>query len=305
MAACSSRSYSAFAIPHSEGVFVFTKIHHVAVVVRSADEALRFYRDALGLHVTKDAVIEDQGVRGVLLAAGEGEIELIEPVREGTGVARFLATRGEGLHHVCLESDDVAAELEAAKAKGLALIDQAPRPGLAGMIGFLHPKATRGVLVEFATPVNGSADPPPATVHTMAGGTGRVRNLDHVVIVAGDLDAAVRTWQGNFGLSPQRTADVPALGIKQAVLPLGSAFVELITPLGDEGPVAAFLRDRGEGLFAVSLQVGDLDGTAAVLRGQGIRVGDPTSGSGGARVAFISPRNTHGVSIQMIERSDA
>src|SRR5579859_205400 len=101
------------------------KIHHVGVVVRSADEALRFYRDTLGLSVAKDAVIEDQGVRGVLLPAGETEIELLEPTRPGTGVARFLE-RGEGLHHVCFESDDVAAELQTAKTRGLRLIDEQP-----------------------------------------------------------------------------------------------------------------------------------------------------------------------------------
>lgn len=92
-------------------------------------------------------------MRGVLLEAGDGEIELIEPVRADTGVARFLDSKGEGLHHICFQSTDVGAELEEAKAKGIPVIDQAPRPGLAGMICFLHPKATRGVLVEYATPV--------------------------------------------------------------------------------------------------------------------------------------------------------
>ncbi len=132
---------------------MLTKIHHVGVVVRSADDALKFYRDALGLPVTADRVIEDQGVRGVLLEIGNSEIELLEPTREDTGVARFLATRGEGMHHICFESDDVHAELEGARAKGIELIDQKPRLGLAGMICFLHPKANHGVLVEFATPL--------------------------------------------------------------------------------------------------------------------------------------------------------
>ncbi|MCC7088698.1 MAG: methylmalonyl-CoA epimerase [Chloroflexi bacterium] len=132
---------------------MLTKIHHVGVVVRSADDALKFYRDALGLPVTADRVIEDQGVRGVLLEIGNSEIELLEPTREDTGVARFLATRGEGMHHICFESDDVDAELEGARAKGIELIDQKPRLGLAGMICFLHPKANHGVLVEFATPL--------------------------------------------------------------------------------------------------------------------------------------------------------
>lgn len=134
---------------------MLTKVHHVGIVVNSADEALKFYRDALGLPVTADRVIEDQGVRGVLLQIGESEIELLEPTRDDTGVARFLASRGEGMHHICFESDDVDRELETARARGIQLIDEKPRPGLAGMICFLHPKSNHGVLVEFATPLPG------------------------------------------------------------------------------------------------------------------------------------------------------
>lgn len=133
---------------------MLSKIHHVGIVVNSADEAMKFYRDALGLPVTADQVIEDQGVRGVLLQIGGSEIELLEPTRDDTGVARFLATRGEGMHHICFESDNVHDELEQARAKGIQLIDEKPRLGLAGMICFLHPKSNHGVLVEFATPVH-------------------------------------------------------------------------------------------------------------------------------------------------------
>lgn len=134
---------------------MLTKVHHVGIVVNSADEALKFYRDALGLPVTADKMIEDQGVRGILLQIGESEIELLEPTRDDTGIAKFLASRGEGMHHICFESDDVEKELEGARAKGLELIDEKPRPGLAGMICFLHPKSNHGVLVEFATPLPG------------------------------------------------------------------------------------------------------------------------------------------------------
>lgn len=128
------------------------KIHHVGVVVPNLDQAMKFWRDTLGLHLTKSAVVQDQGVKAALLQAGETEIELLEPLNPENGVGKFLARRGGGLHHVCFESDDVARELEDARAKGIALIDEKPRPGLAGMICFLHPKATRGVLVEFAQP---------------------------------------------------------------------------------------------------------------------------------------------------------
>ncbi len=132
------------------------KIHHVGLVVRDADEALKFWRDALGLEVTEDRVIDDQGVRGVLLKIGNSEVELLEPTRDDTGVARYLETRGEGMHHLCFESDDVAKELQTAASKGIELIDETPREGLAGMIGFLHPKSNHGVLIEFATPIEGA-----------------------------------------------------------------------------------------------------------------------------------------------------
>jgi methylmalonyl-CoA epimerase len=131
---------------------MLTKIHHIGIVVRSLDEAYAFYRDALSLPVHKEAIIQDQGVRAALLTIGESEIELLEPVAPGTGVARFLAQRGEGLHHLCFETDDVSQELETAKRRGVRLIDQQPRAGLAGMICFLHPKSNHGVLIEYAQP---------------------------------------------------------------------------------------------------------------------------------------------------------
>lgn len=131
---------------------MFSKIHHVGIVVRDIDVAYGFYRDTLSLPVHKEDILQDQGVRAALLTIGESEIELLEPITTGTGVARFLEQRGEGLHHLCFATSDVAAALQAAKARGLPLIDQQPRAGLAGMICFLHPKASHGVLVEYAQP---------------------------------------------------------------------------------------------------------------------------------------------------------
>ena len=128
------------------------KIHHIGIVVRSLDEAYAFYRDTLGLPVHKMAVVEDQGVKAALLTIGQSEIELLEPINANGGVAKFLERRGEGLHHICFETDDVAAELASAKAKGIEVIDHQPRKGLAGMICFLHPRAHHGVLVEYAQP---------------------------------------------------------------------------------------------------------------------------------------------------------
>jgi methylmalonyl-CoA/ethylmalonyl-CoA epimerase len=128
------------------------RIHHVGIVVPDLEKAMGLWRDLLGLSLTKSATIQDQGVKAALLKVGDSEIELLEPLNPDNGVGKFLARRGGGLHHVCFETEDAARELEAARAKGIQLIDQKPRPGLAGMICFLHPKATRGVLVEYAQP---------------------------------------------------------------------------------------------------------------------------------------------------------
>jgi len=129
------------------------KIHHIGVAVRSLDEALKFYSETLGLPVQASATVEEQGVKAALLTIGGSEIELLEPLSPESPVGRFLERKGEGLHHICFQTPDVAAELEGLKAKDVQLIDQKPRRGLAGMICFLHPKASRGVLVELATPV--------------------------------------------------------------------------------------------------------------------------------------------------------
>ena len=132
---------------------MLSKIHHVGVVVRDLEQAYGFWRDILGLPVHKVQTVVDQDVRAALLTIGESEIELLQPLSDKSGIGKFLAKRGEGLHRLCFETDDVAAELEAARAKGIRLIDEKPRLGLAGMICFLHPVATRGVLVEYAEPL--------------------------------------------------------------------------------------------------------------------------------------------------------
>ena len=100
-----------------------TAIHHVGIVVRKLGEAYRFWRDTLGLPLVREAEIADQRVRAALLAAGDSEIELLEPLGTESGMTRFLARHGEGLHHVCFETPDIAGELTALKNKGAELIE--------------------------------------------------------------------------------------------------------------------------------------------------------------------------------------
>lgn len=130
------------------------KIHHVGVVVRDIEQAMRFYRDTLGLPVRKMEAIPEQGVQAALLTLGDSEIELLEPIQADTGIARYLERKGEGLHHLCFEVDDVERELETLKQRGTEMIDQQTRVGIAGRICFLHPNAMDGTLVELCQPLD-------------------------------------------------------------------------------------------------------------------------------------------------------
>ncbi|HET6380228.1 MAG TPA: VOC family protein [candidate division Zixibacteria bacterium] len=129
-------------------------IHHVAVVVRSIEAALPRYRALLGwVPEGEPFAFEPQRVRLCFLAPAGADhatprIELVEPMDDESGVARFLAVRGEGLHHVCLLTDDLPADLAALAAAEAELIDRAPRPGAHGQVAFIHPRTLNGVLWE-------------------------------------------------------------------------------------------------------------------------------------------------------------
>jgi len=133
------------------------KVHHVALIVRSLVEAERFWRDALGLPLETVMEIPQDRVRIAFLTVGESKVELVEPTDETTGVARFLANKGEGFHHVCFEVPNLAETLLRLEIDGLELIDRAPRRGAEGPVAFIHPRSCHGVLVELIEAPTGPA----------------------------------------------------------------------------------------------------------------------------------------------------
>jgi methylmalonyl-CoA/ethylmalonyl-CoA epimerase len=131
-----------------EAVRRLGKVHHVALIVTSIESAIGLWRDMLGLKLESILDIPDDRVRIAFLAVGESKIELVEPTDDTTGVARFLASKGEGFHHVCFEVANLAETLLKLEISGLELIDTSPRRGAEGPIAFIHPRACHGVLVE-------------------------------------------------------------------------------------------------------------------------------------------------------------
>jgi LAO/AO transport system kinase len=125
------------------------KIHHVGIAVRSLEEASSRFGGLLGLREGARYELPEFGVKVLFLPVGDSNLELLEPLGQGSTVASFLARRGEGVHHVCFEVDDIEKSLAEFAAQGARLIDEKPRPGAGGhLVAFVHPKSTHGVLVE-------------------------------------------------------------------------------------------------------------------------------------------------------------
>ena len=128
-------------------------IDHVGIAVKSIDEAKKFWVDTLGLKLSHIEEVPEQKARVAILKAGDTTIELVEPTSPDSPVQRFIEKRGEGLHHLTLQTDNLAERLKKLKSANVGLIDEKPRVGADGAkIAFLHPKSAHGVLVELCEP---------------------------------------------------------------------------------------------------------------------------------------------------------
>lgn len=126
------------------------RLDHIGVAVKNLNEAIGLYRDVLGLKLEGTHVLAERGVRVAFFSIGNNaHVELLEPLNSESTIAKFLSSHGEGLHHIALKVDGIEAVLEDFKQKGMTLIDEKPKAGAEGKkIAFVHPKSTRGVLLE-------------------------------------------------------------------------------------------------------------------------------------------------------------
>ena len=135
----------------------FGRVHHIALAVHSVDASVHLWRDVLGLDLLAVMDLAHDRARIAFLAIGDSRIELVEPTDRESGVARFLASKGEGFHHVCFEVPDLAETLRHLSTIGFELIDTAPRRGAEGPVAFIHPRSCQGVLVELIEAPGGPA----------------------------------------------------------------------------------------------------------------------------------------------------
>lgn len=134
---------------------LFGRIDHVGVAVEDIDAAVALYAQQFQMREQHRETVEEQGVEAVLLEVGDGHVELIKPLSPESGVGRFIAKNGPGLHHVAYATEDIDSTLDAVREAGLRLIDEQPRRGIRNSrVAFLHPKSTGGVLTEIVEPAH-------------------------------------------------------------------------------------------------------------------------------------------------------
>jgi len=245
-----------------------TNVHHVGIAVRSLDQAYRFWRDTLGLPLAREAKVAEQGVRAALLTAGETEIELLEPLGPDSPVGRFLAKRGEIPGHVPRLEADVMQSLAALRSKGVALLDDSPRRGLAGRVAFLHPRACHGVLVELATPEPGE----PAAESPV--------RFKRLVIGSPRPHDTAKTYQDLFGLP-----EVEVNGGPRTMLGWAGGGTLLMVPATEVGGM--------EGMVALSMVAPDLPPLIQRLERA------DTALLLGAGELTVEPKSSHGVHLHI------
>jgi len=135
------------------------KINHIAIAVNNLEEAAKFYQNVLGLNLSGVEVVTTQKTKVGFFKIGESNIELVQPSKPDSPLVKFLETRGQGIHHICFEVDDIEAEIKTLLEKGATMVDQKPRPGAHNSkVAFIHPKSSNGVLIELCEFPKGHKD---------------------------------------------------------------------------------------------------------------------------------------------------
>lgn len=269
------------------------RLSHVGHLVRYLDQALALYADLFGLRPSLTVELSEAGVRNAMLPVGSNYIDLLQPLDTQSPIARALESRGEGFYHICLTVDDLDAEAESFRARGVEVILGPREP----RIMFLNPRSTMGVLFELREEkelesfLSGGHRPKGKTI---------VTGLSHVGHAVRNLEKAVKRYAELFGLKPlpQGVRTFPELGIRGSWLPIGDNFIELFEPTDPNKVVGRFVEQHGEGIYAFVLLVDDVDASVARLRARGAEIFEsPTPPELPFKRAFIRRSSMKGVLI--------
>lgn len=279
------------------------RVDHFSIAVQSIDRALDFFTRFLPVRMrcSPRPGYTDE-FRWCDFYVGHVKLELIESARAGSFVERFLERRGEGIHHLSIETDELDPLLERLRRDGVRIVDEFDA-GDGEKTAFISPRSAHGMLIQFWQ-VKRPEEPPAAEtppLPRLPGLDGRMR-FDHLSAAVRDIPEAFAMLRNALpigGETPTHRGYAGDFDLKQFDLGNRGRFrMELIADASGQSFVQKFLARRGEGFHHISIDVDELDPLVERLRGTGIRIVDEADVGGGYKTAFVSPRSAHGVLVQ-------
>ncbi|MBI2872111.1 MAG: VOC family protein [Chloroflexi bacterium] len=274
-------------------------IRQVAIMVEDLEKSVDFYRRAFDLEPYERQDLREFGLINAIIPVGPTILELLQPVDPNSAGARFLKRQGPGLYMLIFEIEDSAGGVKYLKEQGIPIVWQTESPEYGNI--HLHPRAVHGVLIGLGEPRGANPWPPAGANWTPRRQRGNVRQIRQVALITEDQDTVVGQYHRLFGITPARYANL-AFGLRAAYAPLGKSgtVLEFLQPIDPGSAGARFLKERGEGMYLLIMQVRDLD--AAVRRAQeaGARVTQVVD-SGHQRNAWLHPLSTGGVFMQLTQ----
>jgi catechol 2,3-dioxygenase-like lactoylglutathione lyase family enzyme len=281
------------------------RVNHLAVAVRDTAAALAFFRRHFPVAMLNEQQLGHTGdYTWCDFFIGRFKLEIIASARPESFVERFLAKRGEGLHHLSVEAPDFDRTIARLEAGGIRIVDRF-EAGEA-KTAFISPRSAFGTLIQFWNHFDAEPDQPDVAVHCYDGEAVRVR-VNHLALAVRDLDAALAFFERFFPITRGRPAHVgyePSFRLTN--FHLAGYKIELIAPApgAPEGFLPRFLAKRGEGFHHVSVDVDRLAPVLRALERDGVRITDRGRAPDGRETAFISPRSAFGVLIQFWEHPE-
>lgn len=270
-------------------------ISHIGHAVNNMQQALKQYKQLFDLEPAFIVNMKAAGNNGALLPMADNLFEVLEPTRTDGFVGKFLQSKGEGLYYVALLSDNINEEIRSLREKGKELIEFEPTPELPFKTAWIHPRSMRGNLIELI-----STEMYEWLWKRADKGRGRAR-ISHVGHVVKNLDEALQTYIQILGHRSSFKVDLSAEGIVNTMIPLGRNFIELLWPVDPQGFVGKFLKNKGEGLYHISLAVKNVEEEVRILKSRGAKVMEfePTSDMP-YKTAWVHPASTVGILIEII-----
>lgn len=269
--------------------------------VKSIDEVAPIYSSLWGLTVSKRFATPQESVNEAVFIVPPNFAELIEPIGQSGPVARFLQRRGEGLYHITLVVDDVEKEVRSLRQKGAEVMDAPALEPVFHRRAWLHPRSTMGVLLELV-----DVDPMAQWGPQNAARQGVIARISHIHHIVRDLDKAVALYERLWGLRPNQRHDYPEEGFRNAIMPIGSNYIGILSPTNAKNPLTGFLDKYGDGLRSVCFLVKDVDEAAAGLKARGADpFVQPASHHTPFKAAWISPRHTRGLVVELFPEKEA